>query len=305
VTTALATEQRVAHARRGLVIYMAATVVLAGLVTWRLLAAGDAIEHHPGLVALLMWAPAAAAFVARVLAKDGIGDVSFRLPARGRRRELLLAWLWPLGVGCSAYGLAWLSGLESFEPHASAFGHVVTPPVAFVSSIGVSLTIATAFGFVFALGEELGWRGYMLTRLIDARVPRPVLVSGLIWWLYHLPVILSGQYAAGRHPALSALVFGVSVTAAAFFVARVRLASGSIWPAVLFHAAWNATIQGTFDRFTHGGDPSHGTTLWTGEGGILVAAASVLGALLVYIRPIPIRRAPADAGDESITLRTA
>jgi hypothetical protein len=42
-----------------------------------------------------------------------------------------------------------------------------------------------------AAGEEIGWRGYMLTRLVDAGIPRPVLASGLIWGLWHVPVVLA------------------------------------------------------------------------------------------------------------------
>jgi hypothetical protein len=71
------------------------------------------------------------------------------------------------------------------------------------------------------------------------------------------------------------------------------------------NAAWNATIQSTFDRFTQGGDPSHGTTLWTGEGGILLAAVSVLGVIAVYRKPIPILRTPRDSGGDALTLRSA
>jgi hypothetical protein len=53
-------------------------------------------------------------------------------------------------------------------------------------------------------------------------------------------------------------------------LARVRLASGSIWPAIAGHSAWNATIQGVFD-FSSVPDP---TALWVGESGVLVAVAA-------------------------------
>ena len=63
------------------------------------------------------------------------------------------------------------------------------------------------FGTALALGEAVGWRGYMLTRLVDARLPRPVLLSGLIWATWHLPLVLSGQYAAGPYTVLSGVLF--------------------------------------------------------------------------------------------------
>ncbi|MFO0571924.1 MAG: hypothetical protein U0263_40240 [Polyangiaceae bacterium] len=162
---------RVARARRGLAVYLGATVVLSGVVIQRLLASGAPIASQPWLVFALMWSPGVASLVTRAVLREGFADVSFRLPARGWRSELLLAWLWPLGVGCIAYGLAWATKLETFAARNHLFGASMSTPVAFALSIAVSLTIATVFGAVFALGEELGWRGYMLTRLIDAGVP--------------------------------------------------------------------------------------------------------------------------------------
>ncbi len=45
-----------------------------------------------------------------------------------------------------------------------------------------------------AAGEEIGWHGYMLTRLVDAGVAKPILTSGLIWGLWHVPLILGEVY---------------------------------------------------------------------------------------------------------------
>jgi membrane protease YdiL (CAAX protease family) len=115
----------------------------------------------------------------------------------------------------------------------------------------------------------------MMTRLIVAGVPRPVLISGLIWALWHVPLILSGQYAAGTRPQLSALLFVIGVVAEAYLAAYVRLQSGSVWPAVIYHGAVNAIIQGTFDRATAG------TPAAVGESGWLTAASAVIAAMIL------------------------
>src|SRR5262249_55094725 len=147
------------------------------------------------------------------------------------------------------------------------------PVARFAAWLAYGLVLSPV-GALSAAGEEFGWRGYMLTRLIDARVPRPVLVSGVIWAAWHLPLILSGQYAAGPSPALSALVFVLDVVAFAYLVAYLRLATGSVWPAVLAHASWNTLIQGVFDASTQG------DSIWVGESGILVA---IVNAALVLV----------------------
>ena len=72
--------------------------------------------------------------------------------------------------------------------------------------------------------------------------------------------------------------FLVVVIGLGIAIGVVRLRTGSAWPAVAMHAAWNSIIQGPFDRSSVG----PGATMWVGESGILVAAASVLAGIAVY-----------------------
>src|SRR3712207_7188827 len=75
----------------------------------------------------------------------------------------------------------------------------------------VPFAVGMVVGLVLAAGEEIGWRGYMLTRLIDAGVPRPVFASGLIWALWHVPLVLGGDRKSTRlnssHANISYAVF--------------------------------------------------------------------------------------------------
>ena len=43
----------------------------------------------------------------------------------------------------------------------------------------------------------MGWRGYLLPRMIEARIPQPILLSSLIWGAWHLPILFAGVYAVG------------------------------------------------------------------------------------------------------------
>ena len=58
-----------------------------------------------------------------------------------------------------------------------------------------------------------------------------IAVSGVIWGLWHVPLIVTGLYAAGPNPLLSAAIFIVMVVAITFPISWARLATGSIWPA--------------------------------------------------------------------------
>jgi uncharacterized protein len=168
-----------------------------------------------------------------------------------------------VAIGLVAYGIAWTTGLAGFDARPS--GGMI-----------VSFAVGLVIGLVLAAGEEIGWRGYMLTRLIDSGVPRPVLAGGLIWALWHVPLVLGGVYAAGPSPALSAALIVVSITSFSFVISRLRLETGSVWPAIVLHGAWNRIIQGPFDGATTGA----GATLWVGESGVLTALTLILAAVI-------------------------
>lgn len=253
------------QARRGLAIYFTFLILGSGIVETILLRAGDSIDHHDTLVSLLMWIPALSSFIARAIRREGIADVSFRLGGREGLKMFGVAIAFPLVVATIAYGTAWTTGLATYT----------TVHGGFFPRLGRALIVGPTIAVVFTAGEEIGWRGYMLTRLIDAGIPRPLLVSGLIWAAWHLPLILSGQYASGPNPALSAAMFVVTVVGGAYAIAVVRLRSGSVWPAAVAHGAWNA-IQGAF----HSASTGPGANVWVGESGILVAVVALAVGLL-------------------------
>src|SRR5207253_2973466 len=64
-------------------------------------------------------------------------------------------------------------------------------------------------------------------------------------------------------------------TAFSFVFARLRLETGSVWPAITLHSAWNAIIQTAFDPASHGAQPE----LWIGESGILTALTMIVAAI--------------------------
>jgi membrane protease YdiL (CAAX protease family) len=259
-----------------LVIYFAAVIVLSGALEAYIVLNPATLGT---LILPLMWTPALASVIARLVLREGFSDVSFRLGGLRTWRWYVVGLAVPLVVGLFAYGAGWLTGLVDFE------GDVTTV----LRGLAYAATVATLVGVLSATGEEIGWRGYMLTRLIDAGVPRPVLVSGLIWAVWHVPLILAGLYASGSNPALSAVLFIASVTSISFILARMRLETGSVWPAVYAHATWNAIIQGPFDGASTGPDAA----LWVGESGILVVIVLAVVAAVVsrgrwtYIRRLP------------------
>jgi hypothetical protein len=87
---------------------------------------------------------------------------------------------------------------------------------------------------------------------------------------------LTGVYATGPSPVLSAVLLTVTITSLGYVIGRMRLQTGSIWPAIVVHAAWNSIIVGAFDSATTGA----GAALWVGESGVLTALTLVVAAVL-------------------------
>lgn len=272
-----------AKARRGLAIFFVMLVAGSAYFEHKVLVLGGAIEHHLGLIYALMWWVAVSSIVARLILRDSPRDISFRWGGWAGTRALVVATALPLVVGFIAYGIAWSTGLARFT--SPQLAHEVlgvhfggAPAAQFCKFLLFMLTVGGLWSCKSAAGEEIGWRGYMLTRLVDGHVPAPILVSGLVWALWHTPLILSGQYASGPQPLLSAALFVCNVVAMGYVFAWLRLSSGSIWPCIWAHGVWNAVIQGPFDMSTAG------YSVWVGESGTLTVVAVVLFAVVLYRR---------------------
>ncbi len=265
------------RARRGVVLFLVLVAAFDVVLTTVIVVTGN-----PVWILVLMWSVAVSSLICRLVLREGIRDVSFRFGGKRTLAYLAAAVVFPLVVGFIAYGVAWITGVATFTPTSSGF------PLLLLSLA----TLGTVLGAVTAAGEEIGWRGYLLTRLIDAGVPRPVLVSGVIWGLWHVPLIVAGVYVAdsGQSRLLTVLLFMVAVVSFGVIIARFRLATGSVWPAIALHAAWNSIIQEGFDRSTTGANAA----LWTGEAGIFVVATLIIAAIVVSVRPGRMLRSPGD-----------
>lgn len=142
---------------------------------------------------------------------------------------------WPAAVGTTV-GVSML-----------AAGAVVVCGLArFVVPGGAWLTDLAALcvtGPVLAFAEEIGWRGYLLPRLLWLGEGGAFLVSGVVWAAWHLPyLLLTPDYHHDGNRALVLALFTGSVLAFAVLFGRLRLRSGSLWPPVLAHFAHNATF---------------------------------------------------------------
>jgi hypothetical protein len=151
----------------------------------------------------------------------------------------------------------------------------------------------------FAFGEELGWRGWLLPALRPLGTWPALLLSGVIWGLWHSPVILLG-YNFGRTDVTGVLFMVGGCVAWGVLFGWLRLRSGSVWPAVVAHGSLNAAA-GMVVLFA----ATHPDLALAGPLGVaawLVAAVVILVLLLTGQFRVQPPLAPRRAGAAAATL---
>ncbi|HUZ77323.1 MAG TPA: type II CAAX endopeptidase family protein [Chloroflexota bacterium] len=230
-------------AQRGLVAYLLVTFALAWAAQ---LAFALIFRSNPGvlgsfaIIALLMWPPAIGAFVARhFVERSGWADSGLRWP---RWRYVVIAWFLPAGFAIASMVIS--LPLYHFDASLSALPHSVrgpAPQMLLLIQVVAALTLAIPINSIFAFGEELGWRGYLLPRLQQLFGYWPGLLGhGAIWGVWHAPLIVLTGYEYPRHHYLGVLLFIVFLALASTILGWLRLASGSIVPSTIVHAGNNA-----------------------------------------------------------------
>ena len=144
------------------------------------------------LVPVAMWAPAFARFVVRRTVDQGFTAV-LPLP-RWSARAVLRPLAFPLVVYGAAYAIAWSAGFAHWSPGGGKW----TTGSQIAANLVINLAILLAFGTFTAMGEEIGWRGYLQPRLDAAGVRSSLIVVWLVQVAYHAPLIAGNSGARQR-----------------------------------------------------------------------------------------------------------
>ena len=159
----------------------------------------------------------------------------------GLRRLGLKTWLpallLPFLLCGAAYGTALLIGAGELAD--------VDITAAAVPDWIINLVVSLAVMTVVILGEEIGWRGFLLPRvqeLTDKR--RAAVITGFMHGLFHLPLIcIATTYDTGGSRWIVAPAAVVTITAGGVFYAWLRDRSGSIWPVAVAHNSVNTVFD--------------------------------------------------------------
>jgi uncharacterized protein len=197
---------------------------------------------------LAMFAPGIAAIVTtRLIAGESLGTL--RLGRLGPKRYYLWALLVPPALSIVALLFTVLLGAGEVDPTLSTVR--ATLPEGFeqgpiplglivVAQASVAILLGSLINTIPAMGEELGWRGFLLPRLMYLGKWRAIVLSNVIWGLWHAPAILQGHNYP-ETPVLGVfLMVGLSLLMG-IILSWLYLATRSPWAPALGHGALNAS----------------------------------------------------------------
>lgn len=278
-------------------LFLLLTLLLSSMFYAPIIGSGHLGAARNMYVTGLMWCPGVAAMLTCYLRGEPLGRLGW---GWGAWRWQAMAYLLPLAYAAITYGIVWGTGLGGFgnREFIGSLGEMLGFPTipAWLAVSALFLLLATA-GMVRSvgngLGEEIGWRGFLSPALI-ARMgfTRGALLTGAIWGVWHLPILLFADYNAGTPWWFAMSCFFVQVMSISVVLAWLRLRSGSLWTAALAHGSHNIFIQAFFTPMT---TPRGAITPWAiDEFGFVLPLVTVAFAIYFWRR-----RGELDTGHEA------
>ncbi len=233
--------------KKRLLIYLGLSFGMAWLIFFIFIFTGHtwsgSTPEMLSLVSLGMLAPAAAHIITRKITGEGFrlsgkDSMMLGIDLKGKKWVFfLLAMFLPVVYSTLGDGVIWMVCPEAFGiTDVRPFVAITYPLIAVVS--GVVLSFA-------ALGEELGWRGYMMPKLIGlVGKPKALLIGGIIWGLWHAPLTCVGHNFGMDYPGfpyVGIIVMCLFCTVLGTILMYVTVKTNSVWPAAFMHAVNNSS----------------------------------------------------------------
>lgn len=274
-----------------IVTFLTLTFGLSAIFYVKIITGGEGID--PWVVPLMM-CPALSAIITKLIFDRNLKGLGWK---PGPAKWLGLAYLLPILYGAVVYGFTWLIGQGGFTTEVAAG---VASELGMSDASGVQMVVVYTLlmgTIVFlrnslpgAFGEELAWRGFLFPELQRlSSFTTASLIGGVVWALYHLPLILFSDYNSTAPIAFQVVMFFIAAIALTFVHNWFRARSGSVWPAVVLHASHNIFFLNVYDplmvRYPL-------TDFFVTEFGVGFMVISVLMALYIWAHRRELDRKP-------------
>ena len=250
------------------------------------------------LSSVYMFGPAIGNLVARIITKEGKSDL-FLLPHFDNKRGFcyLAAWFLPGLLTILGAILFFVQFPNYFDKSFSALKDLlaasgqtgkINPWIIVVTQALQALIISPILNAIPTFGEEFGWRGYLQPKLMPLGGRKAVILTGLIWGVWHWPVIFMG-YNYGKDyfgaPFLGPLVMVWFTLALSVIFGWLSIKAHSLWPAVIAHGALNGIAS--LGLFFVKGSPD--SLLGPAPVGIVGGIGLTITAALILLHPTALK----------------
>ena len=233
------------------------------------------LDLTPSMGMWVLWSitPTAAALIMLlVVTRDGYSREGWKV--LGLHRLGLSVWWIAFGgtllITVAASAVVWATPLASF---IMPEGGILNTAINFLIQVVI-------LALTFALAEEIGMRGYLQPHFMSLGRTRALLLVGLVWATWHMPLILLTPVFPVGNKLISLPLFYGTVVAASFFYGYLRIYTGSVWPASIAHAVHNAA-WGVLGAFTATSSAVLVNKYLVGDYGLLILVGAVIGAVVV------------------------
>ena len=251
-----------------------------------------------GIVAMMMFVPALCVLLTRLLTKEGFRNSKLTFDiGKDRTRYYIIAWLLPpvlCALGAVAYFVIYPARFDPTHSYviqqSAEMGVTITPEQMeqkVVLDLIVAVLMAPLLNVITCFGEEWGWRGYMMPKLLGKMKFFPaVLVGGFIWGIWHAPLIAMGHNYGTEY--VGAPWLGIAMMCL-FCIALGTLftwwctKTGNCWPAIIGHGAVNGFAAAPMYFIAE----NNHTLLGPTAAGIIGGSALFVAAIVVIIVQAP------------------
>ncbi|MGN6710265.1 CPBP family intramembrane glutamic endopeptidase [Anaerocolumna jejuensis] len=207
--------------RKSIMLFLILTFILSSICYFIYINFGKSASN---ITALLMWCPGLSAIIARNIYYKKEKVFGF---GKCNGKFIVMSILIPMLYLGVSYGLYWAINPAAFTGQ--------------VYSNSIGLMIYAYFSSILtAMGEEIGWRGFLLPKMSEMfHYKYAIIICGLIWAAWHYPLMFAGLYQAGTPVYYQIPMFTAEVVLMTAILGFLRMNSGNIWPAILLHASHN------------------------------------------------------------------
>lgn len=260
-----------------LLVFFALLIVCTAVGYWLIFRLGRATP--------IMLAVGVAAILTCLIRKRSLANLGWTW---GSWKYQWMSYLLPLVITFVAYLIIWIAGFGGWYNSEFVLQLMQDYDLAnwsAASVIGFHFILTATYSFVLllpsVLGEELGWRGFLVPELAKfMSFTNVALTSGLIWSVWHWPMMLKGFYGNDVTPLYYQLFFfTLLLVSYSVIMTYLRFKTNSLWTAVIFHMSGNVFLQKVFAPLTIETD----TSAWfVNEFGVVPATVAFVIAVYFW-----------------------